>query len=336
MSGSSPSRIRSRLAALKPVTLVLSRELALTALLLAGVSVVVFVILFWAPGDPFSVLLEGQAPSHEARAGVREALGVPRTWYGQYAAWVGNVLRGNFGTSIRTGQPVFGEIVRLGPSTLYLTLGSILVTLCIAVPIALHASIRGHTSLNRPFTLLAYLVSALPVFWLGYVAIYLVSHTFGMFPLVSAAAGPAPNAWLYGLLPICVLGIGNGTVSEIVRYLREELSRVMAEDYIRTARAKGASVWKHAFKEGLLIPMTEIIASKIPFILGGAVIVEQVFNWPGIGRMAWQAAQDRDFPAIMGIALIAAAVVRLGSLLQRVVYVAVNPRASQRRGALVE
>jgi ABC-type dipeptide/oligopeptide/nickel transport system permease component len=337
MSGSSPSRIRSKLAALKPIALVLSRELALTALLLVGVSFVVFVILYLAPGDPFSVLLEGQTPSREARAGVREALGVPTTWYGQYASWLVNVMSGNFGTSIRTGQPVFGEIVRLGPSTLYLTVGSILVTLAIAVPIALHASVRGATPLNRPFTLLAYLVSALPVFWLGYVGIYVVSRTFGLFPLVSAGGAPAPTVWLYSLLPICVLGIGNGTVSEIVRYLREELGRVMAEDYIRTARAKGASVWKHAFKEGLLIPMTEIIASKIPFILGGAVIVEQVFNWPGIGRMAWQAAQDRDFPAIMGIALVAATVVRLGSLLQRVVYVTVNPRASQLgRGAAVE
>jgi peptide/nickel transport system permease protein len=320
-----------KLSALKPVALVLSRELALTALLLLGVSLVVFVILFLAPGDPFSVLLEGQMPSHEARAGVREALGIPTTWYGQYIAWLGNLVRGNFGTSMRTGLPVFGEIVRVGTSTLYLTVGSMLVTLLIAVPIALHASVRGATPFNRPFTLLAYVVSALPVFWLGYVAIYVVSRQFGVFPLISQASATTERAWLYSLLPICVLGLGNGTVSEVVRYLRAELTRVMAEDYIRTARAKGASVWRHAFREGLLIPMTEIVASKIPFILGGAVIVEQVFNWPGMGRMAWQAAQDRDFPAIMGIVMVAATLVRMGSLLQRVVYVAVNPRASQQR-----
>ena len=97
-----------------------------------------------------------------------------------------------------------------------------------------------------------------------------------------------------------MLGVGNGTISEVIRSLRDEMGRVMAEDYIRTARAKGASVWKHSFKEGLLIPVTEIIAAKIPFILGGAVIVEQVFNWPGMGRMAWQAAQDRDYPGDHG------------------------------------
>src|SRR2546426_9831869 len=323
-----------KLFALRPVTLVLSRELALTALLLLGVSFVVFVILFLAPGDPFSVLLEGQMPSHEARAGVRDALGVPKTWYVQYMSWLGNLLRGNFGTSIRTGLPVFGEIVRVGLSTLYLTLGSMLVTLLIAVPIALHSSMRGRTALNWLLTMLAYVVSALPVFWLGYVAVYVFIHQFGVFPLTARIAASSERTGLFSLLPIFVLGIGNGTVNEVVRHLGEGMNPVLGEDYIRTARAKGASVWRHAFKEGLLIPMTEIIASKIPFILGGAVIVEQVFNWPGMGRMAWQAAQDRDFPAIMGIVMIAATLVRLGSLLQRVVYVAVNPRASkQRRGA---
>ena len=104
-------------------------------------------------------------------------------------------------------------------------------------------------------------------------------------------------------MPIFVLGTASGTLSEMIRHLREELSRVLAEDYIRTARAKGAPVWRHAFKEGFLIPVTGIMSAKIPFLLGGAVIVEQVFNWPGMGRMAWQAAQDRDFPVIMGVAL---------------------------------
>jgi peptide/nickel transport system permease protein len=323
-----------KLAAIRPVTLALARELVLTGLLLLGVSVVVFVILYLAPGDPFSVLLEGQTPSHEARAGLREALGVAKPWYAQYLSWLGGLLRGNFGTSMRTGLPVFGEVARVGLSTLYLTLGSMLVTLLVAVPIALRSSVRGATALTWGLTMLAYVVSALPVFWLGYVAIYIAIHQFGVFPLLSRVSASPQPAWLYSLLPICVLGIGGGTLSEVVRHLREEMSRVMAEDYIRTARAKGASVWRHAFKEGFLIPLTQILAAKIPFILGGAVIVEQVFNWPGMGRMAWQAAQDRDFPVIMGIAMIAATWVRVGSLLQRVVYVAVNPRASREtRGA---
>jgi len=177
-----------KLAATKPITLVLARELALAALLLVGVSFVVFVILYLSPGDPFSVLLEGQISNHAARAGLREALGVPRTWYVQYLSWLGNLLQGNFGTSIRTGLPVFGEIARVALSTLYLTLGSMLVTLLIAVPIALHSSVRGTTALNWLLTMLAYVVSALPVFWLGYVAVYVFIHQFGVFPLTARIA----------------------------------------------------------------------------------------------------------------------------------------------------
>jgi peptide/nickel transport system permease protein len=306
-----------RLAAVKPVSRVLARELAVTAALLAGVSVVVFAILYAAPGDPLHAL------------GVREAHGLPGTWPGRYAAWFGRVLQGDFGHSVRTGLPVLPELVRVGANTLYLTLGALGLTLAIAVPIAVHAAAHGDTAANTAATLAAYVLSALPVFWFGYIVVYVFIHQFGMFPLISGTAAKQQHAWLYFLVPIFVLGTASGTLSEMIRHLREELSRVLAEDYIRTARAKGAPVWRHAFKEGFLIPVTEIMSAKIPFLLGGAVIVEQVFNWPGMGRMAWQAAQDRDFPVIMGIALVAAAFVRAGNLMQRIVFTAVNPRASR-------
>ena len=306
----------------------LIRELALTALLLLGVSLMVFVVLFLSPGDPFSLLLEGQMATDTVRVGVRESLGMPGSWYGQYLLWLRNMLHGNFGTSIRTGLPVLREIVRVGINTLYLTIGSMLVTLLVAVPIALSSARRGVTLFNWPFTMFSYVVSALPVFWLGYVVIYIFLHKFGLFPILLGASSSRKLTIVYFLLPILVLGIGNGTVGEVVRYLSDEMRRVLAEDYVRTAIAKGASAWRHSFKEGFLIPITEIIAAKIPFILGGAVVVEQVFNWPGMGRMAWQAAQDRDYPVIMGIAIAAAVFIRVGTLVQRFVYIMVNPRAS--------
>jgi peptide/nickel transport system permease protein len=317
-----------KLTSFRPIALVLSRELLITGLLLLGVSFVVFVILYLSPGDPFSVLLEGQSMSEEARSGIREAMGVQKTWYGRYLSWTFGMLRGDFGTSIRSGMPVLGEVLRTGLNTLLLTVGSLIITLLIAAPIAVRSAMRGQTKTTWSFTIGSYVISALPVFWLGYIVIYFFTHKLGLFPMAFGFA-TGWQKWLYALLPIIVLGIGNGTISEVIRSLREEMGRVMEEDYIRTARAKGASVWKHAFKEGFLIPVTEIIAAKIPFILGGAVIVEQVFNWPGMGRMAWQAAQDRDYPVIMGIAIVAAVLVRLGSLFQSVVYVMVNPRASK-------
>jgi peptide/nickel transport system permease protein len=309
-----------KLASIRPIATVLARELLLAGLLLLGVSALVFLILYLSPGDPFSVLQEGPAGIEAGRA--------ERSWCGQYVSWIAHLSRGDFGTSLRTGLPVLSEVVRTGLNTLVLTLGSLLVTLLIAAPIAARCALRGMTRATWTFTILSYVVSALPVFWLGYLVIYFFTHQLGLFPLAFGFASGGMK-WLYLLLPVFVLGIGNGTISEVIRYLREEMGRVMAEDYIRTARAKGAPVWRHAFKEGFLIPVTEIIAAKIPFILGGAVIVEQVFNWPGMGRMAWQAAQDRDYPVIVGIAMIAAVFVRLGSLLQSVIYVMVNPRASK-------
>src|SRR2546425_12935271 len=239
------AEVTTRLAALRRVGAMAARELELTALLLLGVSLVVFVILNLSPGDPFSVLLEGQAPGHAARASVREALGVPTTWYGRYLAWLGNMAHGNLGTSIRTGVPVAGEIVRAGPNTLYLTLGSLLVTLLLAVPLALYSAWRRSGALARVLTLAVYLISAVPGVLLGDVVIYLCIPRFRLFPLLSATAEPPRHRWLYILLPIIVLGVAHGTASEGTRHLREELGRVMAEDYIRTARAKGAPVWRH-------------------------------------------------------------------------------------------
>jgi len=317
-----------KLSSVRPIALLISKELVIAALLLLGVSFVIFIILFLSPGDPFSTMLKGQMLSGAAKAGAREVLDMSPAWYSQYLSWLANMLHGDFGTSTRTGLPVLGEVVRVGINTLYLTVASMLVTLLLAVPIAVFSARRGMTFFNWTSTIFTYVVSALPVFWLGYIVIYISMHQFGFFPLAFGSSSQK-FAWLNFMLPVFVLGIGNGTISEVVRYLREEMERVFSEDYIRTARAKGASIWKHSFKEGFLIPITEIIATKIPFILGGAVVVEQVFNWPGMGRMAWQAAQDRDYPLIMGITLLAAIIVRLGSLIQRVVHIMVNPRASQ-------
>jgi peptide/nickel transport system permease protein len=317
-----------KLASIRTITVLISRELAIATLLLLGVSFVVFLVLFLSPGDPFSSLLKEQMTSADGGTAAAAHPGGSAPWYSQYLLWLGNITRGNLGTSIRTGLPVLSEVIRVGINTLYLTLGSLLITLLIAVPIAIVAARRGLTPANWVLTMFTYVASALPIFWLGYIVIYISIHRFGLFPLAFSSS-TQKWSWLYFILPVMVLGLSNGTMGEVVRHMREELSRVFSEEYICTARAKGASIWKHAFKEGFLIPITEIVAAKIPYILGGAVVVEQVFNWPGMGRMAWQAAQDRDYPLIMGITLMAAIFVRLGSLIQRAVHIVVNPRSSR-------
>ena len=311
---------RMKLTALKPVARLLAKELVTTVLLLIGISGVVFAVLYLAPGNPFSHILSGK-PS--AGAG-----NLSRAWYAQYLTWFGHVIRGDLGHSVRTGLPVLAEVVRTGLNTLALTGGAMLFSLLLAVPLAVQGARKGRPAITWGLTALTYVVSALPAFWFGYIVIYFAIHQLGIFPLAFGSQAQQ-RQWIYFLLPVLVLGLCSGALSEMVRYLREELSRVLAEDYIRTARAKGASVWKHAFKEGFLIPISEMFAAKIPFMLGGAVVVEQVFNWPGMGRLAWQAAQDRDYPLIMGITLLAALVVRMGGLVKQVVHIVVNPRTSQ-------
>ncbi|MDH5392901.1 MAG: ABC transporter permease [Gammaproteobacteria bacterium] len=315
-----------KVSAIKPITFVLVKEIGMTVLLLFGVSIIAFLIILASPGDPFAQLYGGLSGSEAERKALYESLGIPTTWYGQYFSWLGNVLQGDLGNSIRSGRPVLAEVVSAGINTLYLTLGALIVTLAVAAPIAIYTAIRDNTRLTISFNLFAYMISAIPVFWLGYLGIYLSTHLFGFFPLGLGSSDSGNIAKF--LLPIFILGMGSGLISEVVRHMREQVSRVMNEEYIRTARAKGAAVWKHAFKEGFLIPVTEIMAIKMPFIIGGAIIIEQVFNWPGMGRMAWQAAQDRDFPVILGITLAAAILVRLSSLLHKIVFVSVNPRAS--------
>ncbi len=311
-----------RFSALRPITVMLAKEVLIAVTLLFGVSVVVFTVLSFAPGDPFGSM--GSATDKTPIGGA----GVVKIW--QYLSWVGHLLQGDLGHSARSGLPVFGEVIRTSVYTLYLTLGAMALSLLLAVPIAVYTARRGNANaVGWAVTILAYLLSALPAFWFGYILIYMAIHGFGFFPLAGGGSAGGLN-WLSFFLPVLVLGLCSCGLSEMVRFLREELTRVLAQDYIRTARAKGASVWRHAFKEGFLLPITEMVSAKIPFILGGAVVVEQVFNWPGMGRLAWQAAQDRDFALIMGITLMAAVFVRLGSLLKQVVHIIVNPRASQK------
>ncbi|MDH5229704.1 MAG: ABC transporter permease [Gammaproteobacteria bacterium] len=319
--------VKHKLDFVMPMGVTIIRELLLALALLFGVSLVVFTILYAAPGDSFSLLLSGER-SASATEEVAQSLGFSNSWFGQYSTWLINILHGDLGTSIRTGQSVFENVVSATINTLNLTLAAMLVTLIIAYPIAIYTSVRSATPLNGPLTIFAYVISALPLFWLAYIGIFVSTNVFDYFPLGIGLGVEDDMEIMQFLLPVLILGIGSGTVSEVVRFLKLEISRVLEEEYIRTAKAKGASIWRHGFKEGLLLPTSQIISSKIPFFLGGAIIVEQVFNWPGMGRMAWQAAQDRDFPVIMGIALAAAILVRLGSLVHRMIYIIVNPRAS--------
>jgi peptide/nickel transport system permease protein len=297
----------------------LAREGAFTLALLAGASLLVFLIVRAAPGDAAMALglREGPAAGSGAPAGSRAA--------DVYLRWVRGALRGDFGHSLRTGRPVSDEIRRVGGNTLALSLGALAVTVAVAVPIGAAGALRRHSPFAGATTVAAYALSALPAFFVGYAAIYVFTRKLSVFPLAFGGDGRVPA--LAFVLPMLVLGLANGGVGEVIRHVRAALERVLAEDYVRTARAKGAPVWRHAAAEGLVLPVVTALAAKVPFVLGGAVVVEQVFNWPGLGRLAWQAALDRDFPVVMGLALLAAAAARGAALAASLLSAALAPGA---------
>jgi peptide/nickel transport system permease protein len=313
---------------LKRVGRALLREGARTAVLLLLVTAAMFLLLDLAPGDPMALYVNVQSLSPEELATARHELGLDRSLPVRYGVWLLRTLGGDLGTSLRSGRPVSLELWRTGWRTLLLAGTAMALTLVFAATSAYLAAMGSHPVLSSILTSLGYVLSGLPVFWLGYLAIYVATTRFGVLPVMMGDSS-GDGSWLLFLVPVLVLGLGNGTVSEVTRHLRTHLSGVLREDYMRTARAKGASLWRHLYKDGLVMPLSSVLANKVPYVLGGAIVVEQVFNWPGMGRLTWQAAADRDYPILLGVTLVSAVIVRATHFLKEAVQVAVNPQLAE-------
>ena len=314
---------------LKRIGTALAREAGRSALLLVLVTFAMFWLLTMAPGDPVAMYVNVQSLSPEEVEDVRHELGLDRSFPVRYGVWLSRIARGDLGTSLRSGRPVAQDLWETGWRTVLLTGSAMVLTLLFASSTAYLAATDRHPGWASGLTFTGYVLSGLPVYWLGYLVIYLATTRLGIFPVMSGTETGNTSALF--LVPVVVLGLGNGTVSEVTRHLRVHLEGVLAEDYIRTARAKGARLWRHLYKDGFVMPLSSLVASKIPYMLGGAIIVEQVFNWPGMGRLAWQAALDRDYPILLGVTLVAAVIVRLAHVAKGAVQVAVNPQLAESR-----
>ena len=310
---------------LKRIGKALAREGIRTAVLFLLVTLAMFVLLNLAPGDPVALYVNVQSLSPQEVESVRHELGLDRSLPVRYGAWLLRMVQGDLGTSLRSGRPVVLELWRTGWRTLLLTGSAMTLTLLFAAVTAYLAAMGRHPAWASALTAFGYVLSGLPVFWLGYLAIYLATTRFQVLPLMMGESA-ASSGWAFFFVPVVVLGLGNGTVSEVTRHLRTHLQAVLREDYIRTARAKGARLWRHLYKDGFVMPLSSLLANKIPYVLGGAIVVEQVFNWPGMGRLTWQAASDRDYPTLLGVTLLAALIVRAAHIVKEAVQVAVNPQ----------
>ncbi|MCR2806330.1 ABC transporter permease [Paenibacillus soyae] len=306
------------------------RRLFIAVPVFFGITVLSFLIMNLAPGNPVDMLINPNIPK-ELLELKRERLGLNDPLYAQYANWLGGVLKGDLGYSFSSYAPVsrlIGE--RIGP-TLLLAAASLLFGLLIAIPIGVISAVKRNSKLDYFLTGMTFLGISIPPFFLGLGLIYVAGIQLKWLPTGGMTTlggdGGAGDVLLHMILPVTVLGAA--IAGKKVRYVRASMLEVLGQDYLRTARAKGlrelAVTNKHALRNAL-IPVIAVVGAEIPLLLGGSIVIEQVFQWPGIGQLTMEAILSRDYPILMGLNLIAACVVLLTNLLTDMLYAAADPR----------
>jgi len=302
------------------MTTYIIRRLALSLVVLIGVSVLVFGLIHLAPGDPARLMLYDTAPEEEVQA-MRKTLGLDQPLYLQYWLFLSNALRGDLGRSLYYKEPALRIILEHLPATAELTFAALLVSLVVAVPMGIVSAVRRDTVWDYAGMLLATIGQATPVFWLGLMFILLFSVQWTVLP--SSGRGGIENL----LMPAVTLGAP--LMALVTRLVRSGMLDILGEDYIRTARAKGlpnpAIVYRHALRN-MLIPLITVVGLQLGALLGGAVITETIFAWPGVGRLVVTAITARDYPLVQAATLLVSVYFVGINLLLDVLYVYIDPR----------
>lgn len=320
----------------------LARRVVAAVPLVLGIATIVFFVLNLAPGDPAS-MYAAPGVSPEALDQMRRNLGLDRPVHERYLRWMGAVLRGDLGTSFSRGQPVRDVLLQILPNTLVLSGCALLLAFVGGVVVGVVQAVRRDTLVDRGLSVVGLFFYSIPSFWLALMMILVFSllarnvwdwplwfPASGMVSVDHAFMGPwerladrARHLVLPSLSLALVLAAG------IARYARGSMLEVLGQDYIRTARAKGLPertvVLRHALRNGL-IPIVTLLGLYLPFLFSGTVFVETVFSWPGMGKLVVDAIAQRDYPVVMGGALVFAAMVVLGNLLADLLYAIVDPR----------
>lgn len=289
---------------------------------LLGITVAVFFMIRLVPGDPIDIMYSNQAkPTPEQRAKIEHQMGLDLPIYKQYIRFVGHALQGDLGTSYRTKQPVTDHITARLPNTAKLTVASLAVALAIGLTAGVLSATFRNSWLDRISMLIAVAGVSIPGFWLGLMLILLFSVRLGWFPVAGA------QGWKYLVLPAFTLGLVLSAV--LARITRAGMIEALEQDYVRTARAKGLHefhvVYRHALRNAL-IPIITIIGLLVGSLLSGAVIIEAVFGYPGLGLLAVQSLTTRDFPMIQGIVLFVAVIYVVVNLVVDILYGFIDPR----------
>jgi peptide/nickel transport system permease protein len=310
------------------VTRFVVRRLLQSVVLLFGITLITFTIAHLAPGGP-ETLIEDPSISPEYLAQLRSAYGLDQPLPVQYVRWAGNLLSLNFGRSFEDNRPVLDKILERLPATLELSLAGLVLGL-LGIPLGVQAALHRGGLIDAIVRVATVIGQALPHWWVGLMVI-IVTAPYGIFPLGGIADPNRPNDLLDRLhhlvLPACIAAMTGWIVFS--RFVRSEVLEVLGHDYVRTARSKGLAdgvvLRRHALRNALL-PVITVLGSSLAPLFSGAVLFETVFSWPGMGRLAVTAAFRRDYPTVMALTVLVAALVILGNLLADIAYGYADPR----------
>lgn len=325
------------------------RRIAGLLLVMVGVSIITFALAHLVPIDPAAAAL-GQNARDEQIEAYRQQLGLDRPVVEQYLIYVGNLLRGDFGVSIRTRRPVVDDLLDFLPATIELSLAALVVSIFVGIPLGIAAALRRNSWVDALARMLALVGGSVPIFYLGLLLIGLfyrqlqwlpgpgrldstmeppetITSMYSVDALLTGNWEVLQNSLYHLILPAVTLGYFSTAV--LLRITRSSMLEVLSQDYVRTAKAKGLSertvMWRHALRNGLPAILT-IIGITFGSLLSGAVLTETIFNWPGLGRYATTSVTSLDFPAVMGVTLVAAIVYPLVNTLVDIAYTFVDPR----------
>ncbi|ELK40968.1 peptide ABC transporter permease [Brevibacillus agri] len=292
------------------------------------VATTVFIITRLIPGDPAAVLLGPQASPDEI-AKMRESLGLNQPLYLQYVEFLGSLLQGDLGTSLGYNQPVMSLIMERFPNTLLLSACALALSLLIGIPAGIISATKQYSVWDYTVMILSLVGVSMPIFWLGVMLVLYFSVYLGWLPATGMGSLSEGFGSVVTHLILPSIALSTIPMATFARITRSSMLEVIRQDYIKTARAKGLReffvVWKHALKNAMT-PLLTVMGMQISSMLGGAVLTETIFSWPGMGRLVVDAIENRDFVVVQGTVLFIAVIFVLINLLVDILYTVVNPR----------
>jgi peptide/nickel transport system permease protein len=319
---------------------ILKRTLQAIPILL-GASTLIFILMHAAPGDPTSMYLRPDIDPAVVEQ-MRKNLGLDQPVHVQYVRWLSSFAQGDFGYSFSQKRPILDIIKDTLPNTLLLSGIALVIIFAIGVVIGTIQAVRQYSWVDNVATVIAFFFYSMPSFWFGLMLILLLAYKFQWLPAsqmtsVNYEFLAGGEQWVDRLKHLIMPGIalGIGGAASVARYMRSGMLEQIRQDYVRTARAKGLServvIFKHAMRNAL-IPIITLLGLYLPFLVGGAVLIETIFAWPGIGRLIVTAIFQRDYPVVLATAFVSSIMVVLGSLLADILYSVVDPRVRVEEG----